>query len=237
MSQYLAYAVGEIILVTIGILIALQINTANQQRIEKREKSKLLNLLKEEIKENLEEATLKEKSFENSRKKNLILLEISSGAATSEPIDSIRKYGYEALAVGSVNIKSSRLSASKESGQFSLLNEKETKILTDYETTLNSYKDASKRSFIFFTEDGNELMIRFGFFKNANPILFNGENFPDHNQLTISDSELIPYLRQPETYRKLHKNYLSQTLEILWLKELTLYINEALELFEKETYD
>ena len=32
--KYMRYAIGEILLVVIGILIALQINTANQNRIK-----------------------------------------------------------------------------------------------------------------------------------------------------------------------------------------------------------
>ena len=35
MSQYLLYAIGEIILVVIGILIALYINNANEKKINK----------------------------------------------------------------------------------------------------------------------------------------------------------------------------------------------------------
>ena len=34
-SKYLIYAIGEIVLVVIGILIALQINNSNNKRIEK----------------------------------------------------------------------------------------------------------------------------------------------------------------------------------------------------------
>ena len=44
-SGYLKYAIGEIILVVIGILIALQINNWNQERINrKRERSYLIEL-------------------------------------------------------------------------------------------------------------------------------------------------------------------------------------------------
>jgi hypothetical protein len=44
-GKYFKYAIGEIILVVIGILIALQINTWNQQRIQnKEEQSALINL-------------------------------------------------------------------------------------------------------------------------------------------------------------------------------------------------
>ena len=44
MSQYLLYAIGEIILVVIGILIALYINNANEKRINK---EKITIILKE----------------------------------------------------------------------------------------------------------------------------------------------------------------------------------------------
>ncbi|MGB4837427.1 MAG: DUF6090 family protein [Saprospiraceae bacterium] len=39
--QYLKYAIGEIILVVIGILMALQINTWNQERINSREERRI----------------------------------------------------------------------------------------------------------------------------------------------------------------------------------------------------
>jgi hypothetical protein len=41
-SKYLAYAIGEIILVVIGILIALSINTWNQERINRTQSNELL---------------------------------------------------------------------------------------------------------------------------------------------------------------------------------------------------
>ena len=44
-GKYFKYAIGEILLVVIGILIALQINNWNQQRIlEKQSQQVLLNL-------------------------------------------------------------------------------------------------------------------------------------------------------------------------------------------------
>lgn len=52
-SKYLKYAIGEIILVVIGILLALQINTWNQQRIENKKEIELLTSLKEEFQNNL----------------------------------------------------------------------------------------------------------------------------------------------------------------------------------------
>ena len=52
-SRYLKYAIGEIILVVIGILIALQINNWNQQRIENKKEVELLIGLLDEFQYNL----------------------------------------------------------------------------------------------------------------------------------------------------------------------------------------
>ena len=48
-TQYLFYAIGEIALVVIGILIALQINTWNEQRISTKEERRIFQDLSEEL--------------------------------------------------------------------------------------------------------------------------------------------------------------------------------------------
>ncbi len=53
MGKYFKYAIGEILLVVIGILLALQINTWNQQRIEDKKEIELLTSLKDEFQYNL----------------------------------------------------------------------------------------------------------------------------------------------------------------------------------------
>ena len=52
-SKYLIYAIGEIVLVVIGILIALQINNWNEQQKTKSNQEKYLTLLKTEAINNL----------------------------------------------------------------------------------------------------------------------------------------------------------------------------------------
>jgi hypothetical protein len=51
-GRYLKYAIGEIVLVVIGILIALSINNWNQQRIASKKENTLLSELHQEFKEN-----------------------------------------------------------------------------------------------------------------------------------------------------------------------------------------
>ncbi len=53
--KYTSYAIGEILLVVIGILIALQINSWQEKRKNIRMETKTLELLKDEYKENLKQ--------------------------------------------------------------------------------------------------------------------------------------------------------------------------------------
>ena len=58
-SKYLLYAIGEIVLVVIGILIALQINNLNEYRIDREQEKELLTQLKSEYQSNLEQLEAK----------------------------------------------------------------------------------------------------------------------------------------------------------------------------------
>ncbi len=51
LSKYLLYAIGEIILVVLGILIALQINNWNQSKIKDAKEMEILGLMKDITKE------------------------------------------------------------------------------------------------------------------------------------------------------------------------------------------
>ena len=50
-SKYLLYAIGEIVLVVIGILIALQINNANELRKERAKEKEILKQIRSDLKE------------------------------------------------------------------------------------------------------------------------------------------------------------------------------------------
>ncbi|MBN3520964.1 hypothetical protein JYB62_13225 [Algoriphagus lutimaris] len=54
LTRYLTYAIGEILLVTIGILIALQINTWNEQRLNQKKEKSILESLQLEFLNNRE---------------------------------------------------------------------------------------------------------------------------------------------------------------------------------------
>ncbi|WP_350289267.1 DUF6090 family protein [uncultured Croceitalea sp.] len=56
-SKYLLYAIGEILLVVIGILIALQINNWNLEKIDRKQEAKLLSQITADLEKNKVELT------------------------------------------------------------------------------------------------------------------------------------------------------------------------------------
>ncbi len=74
LRRYLIYAVGEILLVVIGILIALQINNWNEGRKNKLEEQKTLIVLNQEFQSNLKQLDNKIADCEESIESDSLLL-------------------------------------------------------------------------------------------------------------------------------------------------------------------
>lgn len=85
-GNYLKYAIGEIVLVVIGILIALQINNWNTNKTLSHEELKILTSLTEEFSQNLENFDIAYKKH-IIRKKSIEL--IMSPGIEKAPLDSL----------------------------------------------------------------------------------------------------------------------------------------------------
>lgn len=75
-GKYLLYACGEIILVVIGILIALQINNWNQNRQSDQEELKVLSNLKHEFQSSIKELKQKNAQRESIQQGNYLLTDM-----------------------------------------------------------------------------------------------------------------------------------------------------------------
>ncbi|WGK65861.1 DUF6090 family protein [Croceiramulus getboli] len=73
-SKYALYAIGEIILVVIGILIALQINDWNQERLDARERNVIVNGLHAEFKQNKIQVQNIVKTYQASKNNGVTLM-------------------------------------------------------------------------------------------------------------------------------------------------------------------
>jgi len=120
-SNYLKYAIGEIVLVVIGILIALQVNNWNEDRKSKIIQDAYLNDLMQELntnmkdyKHNIDEYDIRLSKFD------AFFSVVNNDNATADDIkkagDSVIKY------VGVIYIKTDVIEEFKRSGHFSQLN-------------------------------------------------------------------------------------------------------------------
>ncbi len=73
-SKYLIYAIGEIVLVVIGILIALQINNWNENKKTKIKELKILRELSSDLTQNLDDININLLYLSDSQKSNEIIL-------------------------------------------------------------------------------------------------------------------------------------------------------------------
>ena len=93
LSKYLLYAIGEILLVVIGILIALQVNNWNEQRKLQEQEITLLSDLKSDLQETLKELqfgkSLNESTVTNYR---ILLRAIDDDEPYSAKIDTASTY-------------------------------------------------------------------------------------------------------------------------------------------------
>ncbi|RNC92078.1 MAG: hypothetical protein ED555_02930 [Allomuricauda sp.] len=95
-SKYLLYALGEIILVVIGILLALQINTWNEIKKQRKEEQRILALLKEEVSRDISHLDALVKSGQR-RAKEMDSLMISLANDTAYDTDWFLELTYSSL--------------------------------------------------------------------------------------------------------------------------------------------
>jgi hypothetical protein len=101
-SKYFKYAIGEIILVVIGILIALQINNWNQKRINE---NNIVSILKE-VQNDLKEDILKSKElFAYYKDRDSIIQLAINNKLTREDYLGNKKYYYINVAMNAFHLK------------------------------------------------------------------------------------------------------------------------------------
>ncbi len=94
-TKYFKYAIGEIFLVVIGILIALQINTWNQERIKIQNEKDILISFEKESRENLELLKISQRvndSFTNAARELIIKLKQGTREFSTEEMSESFNY-------------------------------------------------------------------------------------------------------------------------------------------------
>ncbi len=233
-GKYFKYAVGEIVLVVIGILIALWINNINIEHQQDKERLALITNLEQELNENLDQFSARTNRLKVTNKNLIKVLNFSANSNTNEPIDSLRVYVTDALIIEVATLNNSRLSSAKSSGKFSLLSGNITTALSDYETSISNYIKFINATNLFFEKDWSELVIKFNSLENLHIISYPETNLASHPEFIMSNEVLAKYLKEPNTYKLLHGYYTNYMVEKLWLEELKSRIEFTLTTIKKE---
>jgi hypothetical protein len=233
-SKYFKYAIGEIILVVIGILIALWINNLNIDNQQNQERLTLTTNLKQELNENLNQFSERTKRLINTNKNLIKVLNFSASSMTNEPLDSLRSYVTNALVFPATVLNNSTLSSAKSSGKFSLLSEDITTSLTDYETTISNYLGFINITQTSFDKDWSQLVIKFNSTERFHNAYYPELILISHPEFILDKDALTKYLKKPETYELLHRYYTKYMVEQAWLEELKSRIKSTLEIIDKE---
>jgi hypothetical protein len=126
-GKYFKYAIGEIILVVIGILIALSINNWNELKKQRIEAQTFIKRLSEEVGQNIEvtirEILLEQKQVEKT-KSLLEMFSLPQDKINSRAIDSLI---FAIMSSNSIDIKTGTLEEGLNTGQVSLLSNSELK--------------------------------------------------------------------------------------------------------------
>lgn len=241
-SKYLLYAIGEIILVVIGILIALQINNANETRKEReRELNYLKNLksdLVSEIESNNEFATYR---FEKAKACTTLL-----NTEAPKTIEDVQEYTdtYEQVFVWNVFVPNNNtFKELLSSGNLSLVKNdsiKDTLLELDKRyADIATGEEHMRREYEAYLYDPHvENITAIGFFDTTEPAY----GFP--KRLTVADIPESEYKNMIKDAQWQHNNELFKNgLRLAMMnngflagmhKELGLFIHGLIQLIDKE---
>lgn len=153
-NKYFLYAIGEIVLVVIGILIALQINNWNENRKELSEVNLILQNLNDEFSANRTLIKATKRESVNVKKVGVALMNLfgkSKDEIISKKPDSLL---YLVLEPGDFRASENTINDLIQSGRLKLLRDKKLKEqLYKWQSTLKDYDAAYNRIEIKIDED------------------------------------------------------------------------------------
>ncbi|WP_411895906.1 DUF6090 family protein [Winogradskyella sp. A2] len=238
-GKYFKYAIGEIILVVIGILIALQINNWNEDRKDRRREQDILYSLKQDFSTNISNVNDAFNTFSEAYESSIVLLEIvkDNGPINSKEVeqlldDIINK-------TKSLDIITGSLDELFNTGTFNLIKDEELRkqlsywsfYVTDTEDDIVIYRNYL---FDFFIPSlTNKSLLR----NMEDPEFF--ENDLGLSEMSKSDFKLnySTSLRTIEFENELYNNTLNYKYALNSYKVFNNYLAETLNLIESNIKD
>ena len=152
LGTYFKYAIGEIILVMVGILLALQVNTWNEKRIQRKEEIKLLQELLSDLEQSKVDIELDSQIYERSLRSNQILLRQIADKLPYH--DSLNAHFHNMMPFSTFSINSSTFDNLRQSGSNLISNDSiRIEVSNFYTSYINMYKELERRVLIEHDEN------------------------------------------------------------------------------------
>ena len=232
--KYLKYAIGEIVLVVIGILIALSLNNWNELRKNDIIKNQLIENLILELqssKKIIQVAIIRADSLVTEGE--LFLKHLAPKEITIE-MDSLKKLGRFVTEGIIYDLNLPIYEDSKSSGKLSMINNKN--VLVYYAEIISANIGGSifrKTSVdMWFNGSGWELRKEIGtsdVFRRPNDLL--------PQRFRLSEKEFYDILSRPSTYATLGNALQIKTIRVSYMNRISKGMTEVIELLENEKKD
>jgi uncharacterized membrane protein YgaE (UPF0421/DUF939 family) len=198
-GKYLKYAIGEIVLVVIGILIALSINNWNENQKQKKQLDAIYTTVEQNLKTDLKNIKLPIEFFENL---DSTLTKILTTTYSKSFLDSINETNYLECKPCKSNINMYEPYRIQDNG---------FELLKKYEDSESINGNEFSQDIIqFYTTKGNALTtFRDLLIKEAYSNLKYYEQFPWYSDYSINkyNSEAIAYFLNDQNYKNKAANF------------------------------
>lgn len=215
MGKYFKYAFGEILLVVIGILIALQVNNWNNEKNNRKKESLLLKQIHRDFKSNKEQLDSIVIINKKKQKALTIFLDELLAKPDSSAIDTLLKYAGEIYAIKTFNPSNGAVQALISSSSFELIQDE---VLRDL---LISWQDVYKD----YSEE--EQLERTYQIQNFTPYM--RKHFNALKPYSKKNLEVIKTVEFQNTFidKRLLCNFVLEAIEE---EEITYYLEEIIQL-------
>ena len=233
-GKYFKYAIGEILLVMIGILLALQVNNWNNSRIEAKREQTILRNLRSDFDENLTELNRIYDSTEESYRSSVRLLEIIKDDGPIDPQEIDRLLNSIINDFYSLDLNAPSIDELVNSGSLSIIKDVELR-----EQIANwSFIEADSEDDIEIFYD---YMFNFLIPSLSDKTSLRNMGIPDYlmervgiPQLSRSkfETDLKTTLRTLEFENEVYNNALNVVYVLDNYKKIEVYLNDTLKLIE-----
>jgi hypothetical protein len=245
-SKYLIYAIGEIILVVIGILIALSINNWNENRKQKIKEIEILSSIQESLKR--DKIDLESVIPSNNRIRNSIDLLLNHMEKDLPYQDSLKYHFFNSTTTWVANFQKSAFENLKSEGINLISNKDLRKTIVEYydagiesskwqsETyraiVINSFQNVLNTRFeSFWDSNYNDLMQMMENGEDVNPVDIIGEMVPNDFNSLKKDKEYLYFLRSLKNINSWHMDRMLK-LTIISVEKLIEDIESELKLLK-----